>query len=75
MTLPESRTRLILGKNMYDPTLKLERGWCTVNNWTLFMHAMTHDDNDECMNVYCKQKILGCLGSSCFDCGKHRAHG
>ena len=47
MTLTESRTRLMQGKNMHDPTLKLGRGWCAVNNRTLFMHAMTRDDNDE----------------------------
>lgn len=47
MTIPEFRTRLILGLNMHAPTLKLERGWCVVNNWTLFMHVMTRDDNDE----------------------------
>ena len=56
MTLPELRKRLILGLNMHDTTLKLERGWCTVNNWTLFMHALTRDGNDESINVYGKQK-------------------
>ena len=47
MTLPGFRTRLILGLNMHALTLKLERGWCVVNNWTLFMHVMTHDGNDK----------------------------
>ena len=47
MTLPESRTRLNEAMNMHAPTLKLERGWCAVNNWTLFMHVMTRDGNDE----------------------------
>ena len=43
---------------MHDPTLKLERGRCVVNNWTLFMHVMTRDDNDELINIYCKQKHM-----------------
>ena len=59
MTLPEFRTRLILGLNMHAPTLKLERGWCVVNNWTLFMHVMKRDGNDETVNIYRKQKAHG----------------
>ena len=55
MTLPEVRTRLILGLNMHAPTLKLERGCCVVSNWTLFMHVMTRDGNDESVNIYRKQ--------------------
>ena len=43
---------------MHAPTLKLERGWCVVNNWTLFMHVMTGDDNDEWMNDYRKQNAM-----------------
>ena len=42
MTLPESRTRLILG-NKND--LKTRMRICAVNNWTLIMHVMTCDDN------------------------------
>ena len=56
MTLPELRMRLILGLNMHAPTLKLEGECCVVSNWTLCMHVMTRDSNDESVNIYCKQK-------------------
>ena len=44
---------------MHAPALKLERGWCVVDNWTLFMHVMTRDGNDELVNIYHKQKTYG----------------
>ena len=58
MTLPEYRTRLNEAINMHVPTLKLGRGWCAVNNWTLFMHAMTSGGNDQWMNDYRKQNAM-----------------
>ena len=72
MTIPEFRTRLILGLNIHAPTLKLEQGWCVVNNWTLFRHVITRDGNDKSVNIYRKSTWQQCLPQS--KRGQPRAH-